>query len=169
MRVDRRQFVTWSAGGALLLGLGLDRASAEGQSLSPWIRIDADGKITLYSTVSEMGQGARTGQAQVLADELDAPWEAITVEQGPPAASGPFAFIGTGGSASIRRYWKALREAGATARAQLITAAAKRWNCAEADCAAELGAIRRVRTGDTFSYGASPPRPRPAPRRRARR
>ena len=118
------------------------------------IRIAADGKITLYSTVSEMGQGAKTGQAQVLADELDAPWEAISVELGPFSPTGPFAFMGTGGSSSIRRHWKELRQAGATVRAQLIAAAAKRWNCAEGDCRAEMGSIKHVSNGQALDYGA---------------
>ena len=63
MNLDRRQFVSWSAGGALMLGLGVvpARAAAD-QALTPWISIHPDGKVTLYSTVSEMGQGARTGQ-----------------------------------------------------------------------------------------------------------
>ncbi|MFI4934698.1 MAG: molybdopterin cofactor-binding domain-containing protein [Caulobacterales bacterium] len=154
MKLDRRQFVTWSAGGAMLLGLGVGRASrAADQTLSPWIRIDPDGKVTLYTTVSEMGQGAKTGQAQVLADELDVSWDAITVEMGAPVAGGPFAFMGTGGSSSISRHWNDLRKAGATARAQLVTAAAKRWNCAESDCLAQMGTVKRMSAGATFSYG----------------
>jgi isoquinoline 1-oxidoreductase subunit beta len=154
MKLDRRQFVTWSAGGALLLGLGVGGAAAQDQALSPWIRIAPNGDVTLYSTVSEMGQGARTGQAQVLADELDVAWERVTVELGPPSPTGPFSFVGTGGSASIRSHWKQLREAGATARAQLITAAAKRWNCPEADCKAGLGRVTRIETGQALDYGA---------------
>ncbi|HUO12084.1 MAG TPA: molybdopterin cofactor-binding domain-containing protein, partial [Caulobacteraceae bacterium] len=138
MSLDRRQFVTWSAGGALLLGLGVRGALAQDQALSPWIRIAPNGDVTLYSTVSEMGQGARTGQAQVLADELDVPWERVTVELGPPSPTGPFSFMITGGSSSIRAHWKQLREAGATARAQLVAAAAKRWNCAAGDCKAAM-------------------------------
>lgn len=154
MNLDRRQFVTWSAGGALLLGIGIGGASAQDQELSPWIRIAPNGDVTLYSTVSEMGQGARTGQAQVLADELDVPWERVTVELGPPSPTGPFSFLFTGGSSSIRAHWKQLREAGATARAQLIAAAAKRWNCAEGDCRADLGLVRRVGSGQELAYGA---------------
>lgn len=177
MQLHRRQFVTWSAGGALLLALGAGHALADERSLSPWIRIAPDGKITLYTTVSEMGQGAKTGQAQVLADELDAPWEAVTVELGPPGSTGPFAFMGTGGSSSIRRHWKDLRTAGASVRAQLVTAAAKRWNCAEGDCRAEMGAVKHVASGQTLDYGAlaadaadcappaSPPLKSPAQRR----
>src|SRR5579864_5028197 len=153
-QLDRRQFVTWSAGGALLLGLSAGHALAEAPPLSPWIRIDPDGKVTLYTTVSEMGQGAKTGQAQVLADELDTPWESVTVEQGALADSGPFARMGTGGSSSIRRHWKELRAAGATVRAQLITAAARRWNCAESECVAEMGVVRRNGSGASLPYGA---------------
>ena len=71
----------------MMLALG-DQAFALGNEvvtvtppLSPWIRIDPDGTVTLMSTVSDMGQGSRTGQAQVLADELDAPWEKVRVER----------------------------------------------------------------------------------------
>jgi len=155
MQLDRRQFVTWSAGGALLLGLGASGgAQAQDHQLSPWIRIAPNGDVTLYSTVSEMGQGARTGQAQVLADELDVPWERITVELGPPSPSGPFSFLITGGSGSIRNHWKQLRMAGATARAQLVSAAAKRWNCADSDCKADLGRVTHIATGQALPYGA---------------
>ncbi|HEY3799135.1 MAG TPA: molybdopterin cofactor-binding domain-containing protein [Caulobacteraceae bacterium] len=155
--MDRRQFVTWSAGGAFLLGLGagaVARANEEPVSLSPWIKIAPDGKVTLYTTVSEMGQGAKTGQAQVLADELDVPWDAITVEQGAPTAGPPFNFLFTGGSSSISRHWKDLRMAGATARAQLVSAAAKRWSCGAADCTAGMGVVTRTGAGDTLAYGA---------------
>jgi isoquinoline 1-oxidoreductase beta subunit len=161
MLIDRRQFVTWSAGGAFLLGLGVgaaaaDEAPAISPGLSPWIRIAPDGRVTLYSTVSEMGQGARTGQAQVLADELDVAWEAISVEMAPDAAPFNAGFgIGTGGSASIRgRRWSQMRAAGATARAQLVTAAAKRWNCPESECAAALGTVKHTPSGRSFGYGA---------------
>ena len=154
MNLDRRQFVSWSAGGALMLGLGVvpARAAAD-QALTPWISIHPDGKVTLYSTVSEMGQGARTGQAQVLADELDVDWEQVTVELGTPAQGAPFNFLITGGSSSISRHWSDLRKAAATARAQLVSAAAKRWACAESECSTHLGTVRRAGTGASLAYG----------------
>ncbi len=156
MRMDRRQFVTWSAGGAFLLGLGVRAAVADETPLSPWIKIAPDGKVTLYSTVSEMGQGARTGQAQVLADELDVAWDAISVEMAPDAPPFNVGFgVGTGGSGSIRgRRWSQMRNAAASARAQLVTAAAKRWNCAESECVAELGVVKHAASGRSFAYGA---------------
>jgi isoquinoline 1-oxidoreductase beta subunit len=90
----------------------------------------------------------------VLADELDAPWDAVTVEMGLPLPGTPFAYMGTGGSSSIRRHWSELRKAGATVRAQLISAAAKRWSCAESDCMADMGVVRRVGAAASFDYGA---------------
>ena len=154
MKLGRRDFISWTFAGAFAIGLTPEGAgAAEATALNPWIRIGADGRVTLYSTVSEMGQGARTGQAQILADELDVPWDAIDVELVPdvPPFNAGFG-IGTGGSSSIRARWSQLRRAAATARAQLTTAAAKRWNCAESECVASLGKVNRRGDGASFSY-----------------
>ncbi|MFI4976152.1 MAG: molybdopterin cofactor-binding domain-containing protein [Caulobacterales bacterium] len=156
MDIDRRRFISWSAGGALLLGLGDPGAVAatEAAPLSPWLRIGADGKVTLFSTVSEMGQGARTGQAQVLADELDVSWDAISVEMVPDVPPFSLGFgIGTGGSSSIRAHWTAMRKAAATARAQLVIAATHRWNCDAADCQTALGQVKNLKTSASLAYG----------------
>ncbi len=145
MALDRRSFITWSAAGAFALAFRPEGASAvDAAQLSPWIEIAPDGKVTLYTTASEMGQGARTGQAQILADELDVAWDQIVVEQVPDVAPFNAGFgVGTGGSSSIRAHWSQLRKAAATARAQLTTAAAKRWSCAESECETALGAVTR--------------------------
>src|SRR5215469_6374136 len=114
MNLDRRRFITWSAGGALLLAFG-EVAIAAGDApdgLSPWIRLGPDGSVTLISTASDMGQGARTGQAQVLADELDVPWEKVRVEMAEDRD--PYRLrggLGTGGSSSIRTRFEILRKA----------------------------------------------------------
>ncbi|HEV2364854.1 MAG TPA: molybdopterin cofactor-binding domain-containing protein [Caulobacteraceae bacterium] len=156
MDLDRRGFVTWSFGAAFALALAPAKGApaAAGATLSPWITIGADGKVTLVSTVSEMGQGARTGQVQVLADELDVPWGAITVRMAADAE--PFRRGGrltTGGSASLRTRFHLLRRAGATARAQLIDAAARRWGVAAGECAASLGEIIHAPSGRRCRYG----------------
>jgi isoquinoline 1-oxidoreductase beta subunit len=155
MNPDRRTFITWAAGGALLLALDPGEAAAVGAGdLTPWIRISPDGRITLISTVSEMGQGSRTGQIQLLADELGAPWEAITVEMAPDRA--PFRHEGglfSGGSQSVRTRFDLLRKAGATARAQLIEAAARRWGVPAGDCDADLGEVTHRASGRTAGYG----------------
>ncbi len=152
--MDRRQFVTWSAGGALLLGVpGAARSSGTGV-LSEWIRLEPDGRAVLISTVSDMGQGSRTGQVQILADELDIAWDAITVEMAPDRE--PFLVHGelyTGGSRAIRDRWDRLRAAGATVRAQLVMAAAGRWGVAAETCQAELGVVRHPASGRSLGYG----------------
>jgi isoquinoline 1-oxidoreductase beta subunit len=180
MDVDRRGFVTWSLGGALLLALGPAGAAPAGggPDLSPWIRVAPDGTVTLISTVSEMGQGSRTGQIQLLADELDVPWEAVRVEMAPDRA--PYRHDGdliTGGSQSVRTRFHLLRQAGATARAQLVEAAARRWGVPAGECDAALGEVTHRASGRKAAYGvlaaeaaviapsADPPLKAPAARR----
>src|ERR1700759_1774384 len=81
--MDRRDFITWMVGGGFAMAIAPIGAARAARALSPWITIAPDGGITLTTTALEMGQGARTGQAQVLADELEAPWEAIRVVLAP--------------------------------------------------------------------------------------
>ncbi|HEY3813720.1 MAG TPA: molybdopterin cofactor-binding domain-containing protein [Caulobacteraceae bacterium] len=155
MDLDRRRFITWSAGGALLLGFGdvALAAPATAATLSPWIRMEPDGAVVLISTASDMGQGSRTGQAQVLADELDVPWENVRAEMAPD--QDPFRLRGrliTGGSQSIRTRWDILRKAGATARAQLIAAGSARWGVAAGECNTEPGHVCHPATGRKLAY-----------------
>jgi len=157
--MDRRRFITWSAGGGLVLALGpvlgAGLAADAAPELSPWITIAPDGKVTLVSTVSEMGQGSRTGQVQILADELDVPWDGIQVVMAPDRAPYVAADGGlfSGGSESIRTRFDLLRAAGASARAQLTAAAARRWGVAPGVCEAALGQVTHKASGRVLSYG----------------
>ena len=126
-KLDRRQFMklTGLVGGGLMLSFTLPRAAAAGGSLKPngYVRIDADG-ITLLAKNPEVGQGVKTSLPMIVAEELDAAWDDVTVVQSPidPATYGmQFA----GGSMSIPMNWTPLRQAGATARMMLVGAAAK--------------------------------------------
>ncbi|MGH6911865.1 MAG: molybdopterin cofactor-binding domain-containing protein, partial [Phenylobacterium sp.] len=153
--MDRREFVTWLAGGSFALACAPAGASPAAGPLSPWISIAPDGRITLTTTALEMGQGSRTGQAQVLADELEAHWDRITVVQSGEVE--PFLNDGalySGGSETLRSRFEILRRAGATARAQLTEAAARRWNVAATTCKAELGEVIHQPTGRRLGYGA---------------
>jgi isoquinoline 1-oxidoreductase beta subunit len=153
MSLNRREFITWSIGGAFLLAAGRGAAEPE-RTLSPWIRIEPDGRVRLYSTVSDMGQGSRTGQVQILADELDVDWSSIVVEMAPDAE--PYRDDGelfSGGSRSVRTRYELLRKAGAAAREQLKLAAAARWNVAVDACHAALGHVVHAQTGLRLGYG----------------
>ena len=126
-KLDRRQFMklTGLVGGGLMLSFTLPRAAAASGPLQPngYVRIDADG-ITLLAKNPEVGQGVKTSLPMIVAEELDAAWDDVTVVQSPidPATYGmQFA----GGSMSIPMNWTPLRQAGATARAMLVGAAAK--------------------------------------------
>ena len=127
-KIDRRQFMklTGLLGGGLMLSFTLPRASAAGGPLQPngFVRIDATG-ILLFAKNPEVGQGVKTSLPMIIAEELDAAWKDVTVEQSPidAATYGPqFA----GGSLSIPMNWDSSRRAGAAARAMLVGAAAKR-------------------------------------------
>ncbi len=156
--MDRRQFVTFLAGGGFALALAPRAGAAEAVArgaLSPWITIAPDGLITLTTTALEMGQGARTGQAQVLADELDAPWDRIAVVLAPE--TDPFLHEGelySGGSQTLRNSYEIMRRAAATARFQLIAAAALRWRVDPATCSTEPGEVVHRASRRRLSYGA---------------
>jgi isoquinoline 1-oxidoreductase beta subunit len=152
--MDRREFVSFLMGGGFALAIA-PGVKAAGRALSPWIQIAPDGQVTLICTALEMGQGSRTGQAQVLACELEADWARVAVAQAPEAE--PFLVEGalySGGSETLRTRYDLLRKAGATVRAQLTAAAARRWNVDPATCQAQLGEVIHRPTGRRLGYGA---------------
>ena len=91
---------------------------------------------------SEMGQGVRTSLPMILAEELEADWKQITIEQ--VGASTLYGDQTTGGSASVRTTWDPLRNAGAAAREMLIAAAALEWGVPRSACKAENGRVLRT-------------------------
>src|SRR5882757_1297354 len=113
-----------------------------------FIRIDAAGKTTLVMPQVEMGQGIYTAVAMILAEELDADFSAVILEHAPANeklyANPAFGIQATGGSTSVRAFWKPLREAGATARAMLIQAAAQQWQVGPASCTTSNGEVGRA-------------------------
>src|ERR1700686_785195 len=142
--LSRREFVTAgvAAGAGLVIGFYLPHQSGSHQeSFSPnaYLRITPDSKVTIVVARSEMGQGVRTALPMILAEELEADWKQIAIEQA--GASTLFGDQTTGGSASIRTTWDSMRKAGATAREMLISAAALTWGVPRSACAAENGSI----------------------------
>ena len=110
-----------------------------------YVRVGHDGLVTVISPKIEMGQGAHTGIAMMVAEELEVPLSAVTIEDAPPDselyADSLMQFQATGGSTSTRHSWKPLREAGATARLLLIQAAATRWGVEASQCHASNGEV----------------------------
>lgn len=151
-------------GGALLLGL--DFASARVLATAPdttfapdaFIRIGPDGGTTIIMPQTEMGQGIYTSLTMLIAEELDLPLSGITVEAAPAddALYGNpiFKVQSTGGSTSMRGYWLPMRKAGASARAMLVGAAARRWKVEPASCRTEAGEVIHDASGRRLGYGA---------------
>ena len=154
--LSRREFVTAgvAAGAGLVIGFYLPHKSGsheEAFSPNAYLRITPDNKVTIVVARSEMGQGVRTALPMILAEELEADWKQIEIEQA--GASTLFGDQTTGGSASIRTTWDPMRKAGAAAREMLITAAALTWRVARSSCAAENGRIKHAATNRSLSYG----------------
>src|SRR5271163_2417140 len=149
-----------AAAGALLIGFPLRPAKAEAGIFAPdaFIRIAASGDITLIMPQVEMGQGIYTAISMILAEELDAAFDRITLEAAPPNtklyANPLFGIQATGGSTSVRAWWTSLRKAGAGARALLIAAAAQIWEVEPTTCRAANSEVLHDATGRRLAYGA---------------
>ena len=167
--VSRRDFVRvgMAVGGGLLVttyGCGPKDAAAPvtagGPGLfepSAFIQVGADGNVLVLSKHLEMGQGAYTGLATLIADEMDADWSRVRVE-GAPAdvkkyANTAFGMQGTGGSSAIANSWDQHRKAGATARAVLMGAAANQWGVSAAELTTEPGVVVHAKSNRRADYG----------------
>lgn len=156
-QVTRRDFLkTGAAGSASLLiafYLPAHGADATAKNFAPnaFIEIRPNGDIHLWVARSEMGQGPRTSLAMILAEELDADWTRVKIEQGDLDAK--YGDQTTGGSLSIRSSWDPLRQAGATARAMLVTAAANTWNVPVSECTTHNSAVLHAKSKRQLTYG----------------
>lgn len=152
--LSRRDFVTAgaAAGAGLVIGFYLPHGAKTETEFSPnaYLRITPDNKITVVVARSEMGQGVWTALPQILAEELDADWKQISIEQA--GASTLFGDQSTGGSDSIHSSWNPLRKAGATAREMLISAAALTWGVPRSKCDTENGSVTHE-SGKELTYG----------------
>jgi isoquinoline 1-oxidoreductase beta subunit len=132
------------------------------------LRIGADNSVTVISKHLEMGQGTYTGLATIVAEELDAAWAQVKVE-GAPADAKRYNNLffggaqGTGGSTAMANSWGQMRQTGATARAMLVSAAAKRWKVPAAEITVAEGVLRHAASGRKATL-ASWPRRRPRSR-----
>ena len=117
-----------------------------------YVGINPDGTVIIIAHRSEMGTGCRTTLPMILADELDADWKRVKIEQ----AVGNEKLYGdqdTDGSHSVRSFFDVMRQSGATARTMLTQAAAQRWSVPESECKADLHTIVHTPTGRRLGYG----------------
>ena len=156
---SRRRFlvVGAAASGALIVGwratsaqqtLPYLGARVEPQLLGVFVRIEKSGEIVIGARGCEIGQGVKTSLPMLIAEELDVDWNRVRVEQlpygyvdtdkGPPDKYGDQS---AGGSTSIPRAWKDLRQAGATARWLLLVAASAKWNIPAGQLRTESGSV----------------------------
>jgi isoquinoline 1-oxidoreductase beta subunit len=167
--LNRRTFLktTAAAGGGLMIGAYLpsllDEAAYEAAAAGAfepniWLSIKPDNTATVVLTQLEMGQGVMTSMPMLVAEELDFDWNRIKTEWAPadPKYGNPN-FGGqqlTAGSNSVRGMWKILREAGATGRAMIVTAAAQTWGVPESSCSTDKGEVVHTASGRRLAYGA---------------
>jgi isoquinoline 1-oxidoreductase subunit beta len=155
---------TAAAGGGLILSLSFPqlkaaRAAESGTDFAPnaFVRINPDGMVTFTIPQVEMGQGIYTALSMILAEELDAPFEHVKAVAAPPNdklyGNPLLGFQVTGGSTSVRAFWKPMRIAGATARAMLVQAAATKWSVDPASCRTENGEVLHDASAQKAPYG----------------
>jgi isoquinoline 1-oxidoreductase beta subunit len=115
------------------------------------LRIHRDGSIVIVTSRLEMGQGVRTSLPMIVAEELGADWERVTVEHAHPGPD--FTDMRTAGSGSVSGSWAPLRLAAAAAREMLIGAAALRWEVDPSSCATERSEVVHRSSGRRLSFG----------------
>ena len=156
LQLSRRGFikVTTLAGGGFLLALSLgpaaDKALAQNKpatdaALNPYVHIRPDGRIVLFAKNPEVGQGVKTSLPLIVAEELDADWSQLEVQQSIINAE-MYGLQLAGGSTSIPMNFDTLRKAGATARAMLVAAAARNWSVPASELRTENSVVRHDKT-----------------------
>ncbi|ALE56939.1 xanthine dehydrogenase family protein molybdopterin-binding subunit [Paraburkholderia sp. SIMBA_055] len=170
VRPSRRTFLK-AAGAVAAVGLtigfewaGTGRralaATAPEAAFAPnaFLRVAPDNSVTVIAKHVEMGQGAYTGIATIVAEELDANWQDVRVESAPADAKRyanlAFGMQGTGGSSAMANSWMQLREAGAKARAMLVSAAAAQWRTPASELTTRDGSVHHAATNRTATYGS---------------
>ena len=159
LAIDRRQFLGAASGLTIGLALPFGNAAraASSSAVNSWLVIGSDESIRLVIGASEMGQGSFSGLAQILCEDLMVDPARVVLAQGAPSLASPApvgSAINTVGSSVTRsNYWK-LRDAGATARTLLLSAAMARvGDVTASNYTISNGVIRHVPTGATLTYG----------------
>jgi isoquinoline 1-oxidoreductase beta subunit len=163
--IDRRGFLKFSAlaGGGLVLGFYLKGSSASAAEVvnasagateftpNAFIRIAANGTVTLMSKQPEIGQGIKTSLPMIIAEELDVNWKDVVVQQA-DLNQALYGSQSAGGSTSTPNNYDNFHKLGATAHAMLVEAAAQTWGVPATECSTADGAVHHT-SGKTLKYG----------------
>ena len=155
----RRSFIKTVTAGGLMLALGgVSRPGAAAAAdatgpLNAYVLVTPDDLVRIMARNPDMGQGVTTSLPMIIAEELDADWSRVRIEQ---ADNEPqkYGMQFSGGSLTIPTQWQEMRRMGAAARQMLLQAAARDWGCASTDCRTEAGVVVHVASGRRASYGS---------------
>ncbi|MFN3136244.1 MAG: xanthine dehydrogenase family protein molybdopterin-binding subunit [Allomuricauda sp.] len=165
-QMNRRLFLKSStlAGGGMMLGfswmisckdqsknVGLDMPE-DWIEVNGYIKIGENGMVTIMSPNPEGGQNVKTSMPMIVADEMDANWDMVVVEQA-PLDTDRYTRQFIGGSQAIRQSWERLRLAGASAKYMLMQAAAERWGVPVSEIEATEGTLLHAASGNKGHYG----------------
>lgn len=162
--ISRRAFLVSTGAGAIAVTFGgvsgVKRALAQAASFAPnaWMRVAADGTVTIMAPASEMGQGVLTAMPLLIAEEMDLDWGKVKIEQAPhmPKIFGNPLFGGnmvTAASRTTRGYYEIMRVAGMQAREIMIQNAANHWKVAVSELSTEPHHVVHKASGRRISYG----------------
>src|SRR3989442_1670726 len=163
LTVNRRAFlrVTAIAGGGMLLAsyfepfTSLAGATTPLDGLTPnaFIKIGADGSVTIIAKNPEIGQGVKTMLPMLIAEELGVDWKDVKVELAPTVDAAKYGRQFAGGSTATPNNWDELRRVGAAGRQMLVSAAALTWGVPDTECAAASGVVTHHPSGRKLKYG----------------
>ena len=159
--VDRRSFLRVSAvaGGGMMLALHMEPAELFAQGPPPatfdalaFVKINADGTVTIMNKNPEIGQGVKNMLPMIIADELDVDWSSVKVEQAAVDGS-KFGAQFAGGSLSTPMNWDPLRQVGAACRQMVLAAAAQKWSVPVGDLTTRSGRVSHAASNRSAGYG----------------
>src|ERR671918_265216 len=174
-QINRRQFMVTTSvvGGAFVLGFVLpspqikaatiaekpwNSPTTGGAEVNAWLIIGSDDSVTIRVAQSEMGEGVFTSMPMLVAEELECDWTKVRAEYASVNRSlrenRVYQRMATNGSGAVRRSHEYLQQAGASARARLIAAAARQWDVPVRECRAENGTVVHAASGRRINYGA---------------
>ena len=175
-QISRRKFLAASGGitflvtaGAMFPGfLSAKREDEElpmmENQVSAWVHLRSDGRITILNPASEMGQGSMTALAVLIAEEMDADWSLVHIEDSPTEPDiyglswggdigGRGGQMLTVGSRTVRGYYMGLRKAGAQVRHILLSNVAEKWDVPMSELTTEPSQVIHQKSGRRISYG----------------